>query len=239
MQPTAYPMPGTMVPMPGTMAPMPGTMAPMPSTMVSMPSTMVSMPGVMYPTVNPNMYNVNVANPGMAMVYTNGGYMANMYQPNPVYINPNISNPNVPITNIPNVNVPNTSVSCPNVPISNLNNNQGNTNRGQAPPSLLSRDPSLIGQLVASNNGIINVYFNASTGSQVVINIKEDTPFKEAVEKYCEKIKLDKKFIEMKKIIFIYLGTQMDPQSTEPIKSLKISNLSKIDVFDQGNVIGA
>ena len=237
MQPTAYPMPGTMVPMPGTMAPMPGTM-------VSMPSTMVSMPGVMYPTVNPNMYNVNVANPGMAMVYTNGGYMANMYQPNPVYINPTISNPNVPITNIPNVNVPNvnvpnTSVSCPNVPISNLNNNQGNTNRGQAPPSLLSRDPSLIGQLVASNNGIINVYFNASTGSQVVINIKEDTPFKEAVEKYCEKIKLDKKFIEMKKIIFIYLGTQMDPQSTEPIKSLKISNLSKIDVFDQGNVIGA
>ena len=242
MQPTAYPN-GTMInPMScGMVNPMPVTMAnPMPVTMANpMAAGMVNtMPGGMYPTANPIMYNPNMVNPGMGMVYQNG-FMVNMYPTNQVYINPNISNPNVPIQNISNVNVPNTSASCPTVPISNLNNNQSNTNNGEAPPSILSRDPNLIGKPVDSNDGIINVYFFASTGSKAVINIKEDTPIKEALDKYCEKVKLNKMYIEKKKILFIFLGLEINPESTASIKSIKIINNSKINVFDQANVLGA
>ena len=256
MQPTAYPsgtmintMPGTMInTMPGTMVNMPGTMVnTMQGGMVNMPGGMVNtmqggmvnMPGGMYPTVNQIMYNPSMVSPGMGMVYQNG-FMTNMYPTSQVYVNPTMSNPNVPIQNISNANVNITSVSSPNVPISNLNNNEGNTNSGAAPPSLLSRDTQLIGEVVESNDkGIINVYFDASTGSKAVINIPENTPIKEALDKYCEKVQLNKMYVEKKKILFIFLGAQIDPESTESIKSLKIINNSKINVFDQGNVLGA
>ena len=255
MQPTSYPMAGTMAspgvsPMAGTMAspgvnPMAGTMAspgvnPMAGTMVSpgvnpMAGTMVS-PGVnpmacgMYSGVNP-MYN-----PGMYSMGMGGqpGYMTGMYT-----MNPSMSNPSVPITGISNPSVPITSVSNTNVPVNNVSNNQGNENNGEAPPSLLSRDTKLVGQEVAPIDGLINVYFEASTGSKAVLNIKETTPIKEALEQYADKIKLNKQYISSKKILFLYLNKQIDPNSTAPVSTLNIRNLSKINVFDQNNVLGA
>ena len=266
MQPTSYPMAGTMAspgvsPMAGTMVspgvnPMAGTMAspgvnPMAGTMVSpgvnpMAGTMVS-PGVnpmacgMYSGVNPmacGMYSgVNpMYNPGMYSMGMGGqpGYMTGMYT-----MNPSMSNPSVPITGISNPSVPITSVSNTNVPVNNVSNNQGNENNGEAPPSLLSRDTKLVGQEVAPIDGLINVYFEASTGSKAVLNIKETTPIKEALEQYADKIKLNKQYISSKKILFLYLNKQIDPNSTDPVSKLNIHNLSKINVFDQNNVLGA
>ena len=243
MQPTSYPMAGTMA-SPGV-SPMAGTMvspgvSPMAGTMVSpgvnpMAGTMVS-PGVnpmacgMYSGVNP-MYN-----PGMYSMGMGGqpGYMTGMYT-----MNPSMSNPSVPITGISNPSVPITSVSNPNVPVNNESNNQGNENNGEAPPSLLSRDTKLVGQEVAPIDGLINVYFEASTGSTAVLNIKETTPIKEALEQYADKINLNKQYIVSKKILFLYLNKQIDPNSTDPVSKLNIHNLSKINVFDQNNVLGA
>ena len=265
MQPTSYPMAGTMA-SPGV-SPMAGTMvspgvSPMAGTMVSpgvnpMAGTMVS-PGVnpmacgmysgvnpmacgMYSGVNPmacGMYSgVNpMYNPGMYSMGMGGqpGYMTGMYT-----MNPSMSNPSVPITGISNPSVPITSVSNTNVPVNNVSNNQGNENNGEAPPSLLSRDTKLVGQEVAPIDGLINVYFEASTGSKAVLNIKETTPIKEALEQYADKINLNKQYIVSKKILFLYLNKQIDPNSTDPVSKLNIHNLSKINVFDQNNVLGA
>ena len=195
-----------------------------------MPNPAYQNPNLM---VNPAMYS-----PNMVMNNQNG-YMTGMYPMNTGMTT--ISNPNVNITGISNANVPITSVSYSNVPpVNNGSNNQGNENNGeQPPPSLLSRDTQLIGEVVDTSSGLINVYFEASTGSKAVLNIKETDPIKEVLEKYADKVKLNKQYIVSKKIIFLYLNKQIDPNSTDPVSKINIHNLSKINVFDQNNVLGA
>ena len=245
-------MPGTMV-SPGVgVNPMPGTMVnpgvyPMGGGMVNQGVYSIGygmgyqIPNPTYPNqiINPAMYNPNV------VMNNQNGYMTGMYPMNTGMPTSNvpmttISNPNVNITGISNANVPITSVSYSNVPpVNNVSDNQGNANNGDAPPSLLSRDTNLIGEVVDTSNGIINVYFEASTGSKAVLNIKDTDPIKEVLEKYADKVKLNKQYIVSKKIIFLYLNEKIDPFSTDPVKNLKIHDTSKINVFDQNNVLGA
>ena len=172
------------------------------------------------------MYPIN--NQGMV---NSGGYMANMYQPmNPGFIS--YSNPGVQptVTNAPTPTPTPTNV-----------NSQGTANNGEAPPSLLQRNTDLIGDPNApTGNGIINVFFEASTGSRAVLNLPEDTPVKDTLKKYAEKIKLNQAFIG-KKIMFLYTGKRIDnePNCDKTLKELKILNGSQITVFDQANVLGA
>jgi hypothetical protein len=170
------------------------------------------------------MYPIN--NQGMV---NSGGYMANMYQPmNPGFIS--YSNPGVQptVTNAP-------------TPTPTNVNSQGTANNGEAPPSLLQRNTDLIGDPNApTGNGIINVFFEASTGSRAVLNLPEDTPVKDTLKKYAEKIKINQAFIG-KKIMFLYTGKRIDnePNCDKTLKELKILNGSQITVFDQANVLGA
>jgi hypothetical protein len=168
------------------------------------------------------MYPIN--NQGMV---NSGGYMANMYQPmNPGFIS--YSNPGVQPT-------------VTNAPTPTNVNSQGTANNGEAPPSLLQRNTDLIGDPNApTGNGIINVFFEASTGSRAVLNLPEDTPVKDTLKKYAEKIKINQAFIG-KKIMFLYTGKRIDnePNCDKTLKELKILNGSQITVFDQANVLGA
>jgi hypothetical protein len=252
MQNPGMPMTGVMqnpgMPMTGVMQnpgmPMTGIMQnpgmPMTGVMQNPGMAYYGIQNPMYTQVNPGFYNPNMGNNGMGMGMANqNGLMVNMYPMNQGGVNPYNSNPNVPIQNNPNVIVPNTSNSTPTVQISNINNNnQGNAN-GEAPPSILSRDTQLVGETVIPANGIINVFFEASTGSRAVINIPEDTSIKEALEKYAEKINLNKQYLTNNKIIFLFSNQKLDANSTDSIKSKKILNNCKINVFDQGNVLGA
>jgi hypothetical protein len=205
----------------------------MPGQMVNqMPGQMPGQMPVQMPVQMPGnqMYQNQMVNQGMC---NSGGFMTNMYQQQPM--NPGFmpySNPSVQ-TNIPNSNVTPTTNNN-----NNVNNNQGNTN-DQEPQSLLQRNNELIGDPNApTGNGIINIFFEASTGSRAVLNISESTPIKDVLKKYAAKIKLNEKFIG-KQIMFLYTGKRIDPNSTQTVKELKINNGSQITVFDQANVLGA
>ena len=246
MNQTAFPMgnqgTGNMgMPMAGNMGmTMAGNMGNMGMPMMNnMGMPMTNYPNPMF-NGNQGMCNPNMGNPNMGM-FNQNGCMVGMYNMNPVL---SVSNPNVPISNpsISNTNVPisNPSASSPNVPVTNTNNNENNTNYGEPPESILSRDTKLIGDPNApTGNGMINVFFEASTGSKAVLNLNEDTPIKEALEKYAEKVKLNKQYLTNKKILFLFCSKQIDPTSTNSLKSIKIINQCTINVFDQANVLGA
>jgi hypothetical protein len=152
-----------------------------------------------------------------------GGYMTNMYQQmKPEYG----ANSNSGGSNTSNVINTNTS-----------NNNQGNSNNGE-PQSLLPGSNVIIGKEIETNNGIINVCFEASTGSRTIINIPEDISIKEAIEIFAKKIKLNQKYIG-KEVIFVYTGKKIKADSNDSIKTLTIHNQSVNNVFDQANVLGA
>jgi hypothetical protein len=159
-----------------------------------------------------------------------GGLMVNMYQ----QVNPGVPSNNNLTNN--NINTPSTSNINPN------QNNQGNLNNGEPQP-LLPENDEMIGKIINSK-GIINVFFEASTGSIAVININKDTPIKEAIEKYAEKIHLNKKYIG-KEVIFVLNGKKLDPFSNNLFDLLNKKDSQgeivqfKINVFDQANVLGA
>ena len=161
-----------------------------------------------------------------------GGFMTNMYQ----QVNPNVPNNNNNFSNT-NFNTPNTYNLNPN------QNTQGNSNN-EEPKSLLPENTDIIGQIVHSD-GIVNAVFEASTGSIAVIQIKESTSIKEAIEKYAERIKLNQKYIG-KEVIFVLNGKKLDPFSNDKIVAIitKKSPMDKViqfkvNVFDQANVLGA
>jgi hypothetical protein len=166
---------------------------------------------------NQNMFN----NPNMmmGMQYCNPS-MGNMYMAYPVYggIQGNTS-------------------MMPNNVNNNINNNNNNAN--QKDQSLLSRDNRLIGDPnLPTGQGYINVFFEASTGNTVVLNLKDDIGLRDALKQYMNKIQLSESYIGTQ-IVFLFNGRKLDHESNEPIKTFKIGNSSKITVFDQGNVIGA
>ena len=204
---------------------------------VQLPIQMPGQPTLMsqnYQPINTNMNNQYMINPGR-MSYSNGnGLMMNMYQQNVGHM---IYNNNAPITNSSN-----TDETCDyygkNNNSSNHINNQGNKNDDKE-ESVLARNTVLIGDPNApTGNGIINIFFEASTGSRAVINVSENTPIKEVLEKYAEKINLHKNYLG-NKVIFLLFGKKIDPSSTAPIKSINIKNGNSISVFDQQNVLGA
>ena len=162
---------------------------------------------------NQNMYN----NPNMmmGMQYFNPS-MNNMYMAYPGYGGFQGNTPMMP---------------------NNMNNNNNNAN--QQDKSLLIRDNKLIGDPnLPTGQGKINVYFEASTGNTVVLNLEENIGLRDALKLYMNKIQLSENYIG-NQIVFLFNGRKLDHESNEPIKTFKIVNSSKITVFDQGNVIGA
>ena len=159
---------------------------------------------------NQNMY----ANPSMmmGMQYCNPS-MGNMCMANPAYGGFQGNTPMMP---------------------NNVNNVMNKKDE-----SILSRDNKLIGDPnLPTGQGKINVYFEASTGNTVVLNLDENIHLRDALKQYMNKIQLSESYIGTQ-IVFLYNGRKLDHDSEESIKIFKIVNFSKITVFDQGNVIGA
>ena len=122
----------------------------------------------------------------------------------------------------------------------NMNNNVPNNNNGnQQGSSVLRRDNKLIGNPNLPTDGDkINVFFEASTGNTVVLNLSKKTGLLDALKEYIKKIGLQENNIGSE-IVFLFNGKKLDHTSTDPIEAFKIGNQSKITVFDQGNIIGA
>ena len=200
------------------------TQSPMPGQMVNQINGQIIYPA-QAPMTN-QMYQNQMVN--------QGGFMTNMYQ----QVAPGVpNNNNFTNTNFNNTPTPNT------ININSNQNNQVNSNNGE-PQSLLPENKDMIGTMVYSD-GIVNVIFEASTGSTAVIQIKESTTIKEAIEKYAEKIKLNQKYIG-KEVIFVLNGKKLDPFSNDIIVAIitkknptdKVVQF-KVNVFDQANVLGA
>ena len=199
-------------------------------------TTQSPMPGQMVNQINGQII-YQAQTPMTNQMYQNqmvnqGGFMTNMYQ----QVNPNVPNNNNNFSNT-NFNTPNAYNLNPN------QNTQGNSNN-EEPKSLLPENTDIIGQIVHSD-GIVNAVFEASTGSIAVIQIKESTSIKEAIEKYAEKIKLNQKYIG-KEVIFVLNGKKLDPFSNDIlvniiIKKNPMEKLTQftVNVFDQANVLGA
>ena len=156
----------------------------------------------------PYMYN-NFQN--MNMQYSNG-YMNNMNMAYPGYGGVPMNNNNMmqPNTNSNTTNTTNTP---------NSNNTSNNQLKG-----LLSRENKLIGDpTLPTGQGYINVFFEASTGNTVVLNIKDNLGLRDALKLYMQKLGLAENHIG-KEIVFLFNGKKLEHESNDPIKSFKIVN---------------
>ena len=198
------------------------TQSPMPGQMVNQINGQI----IYQPQMPNQMYQNQMVN--------QGGFMTNMYQ----QVAPGVPNNN----NFTNTNFNNTPTSN-TININPNQNTQGNSNN-EEPKSLLPENIDMIGKMVYSD-GIVNAVFEASTGSTAVIQIKESTSIKEAIEKYAERIRLNQKYIG-KEVIFVLNGKKLDPFSNDIIVAIitkknptdKVVQF-KVNVFDQANVLGA
>ena len=198
------------------------TQSPMPGQMVNQINGQI----IYQPQMPNQMYQNQMVN--------QGGFMTNMYQ----QVAPGVPNNN----NFTNTNFNNTPTSN-TININPNQNTQGNSNN-EEPKSLLPENIDMIGKMVYSD-GIVNAIFEASTGSTAVIQIKESTSIKEAIEKYAERIRLNQKYIG-KEVICVLNGKKLDPFSNDIIVAIitkknptdKVVQF-KVNVFDQANVLGA
>jgi hypothetical protein len=215
----------------------------------SMPNMMPAQAGNMMFSQNQNPYMFQNQMQNMGNFYQNPNF--NQFMPG--YQNQNMyNNQNMMMMGMQYFNpaMGNMCMSCPgyggfqgNTPMMqnnvNYNVNNNNNNANQKDQSLLSRDNKLIGDPnLPTGQGYINVYFEASTGNTVVLNLKDNIGLRDALKLYMNKIQLSESYIGTH-IVFLFNGRKLDHESNDSIKTFKIVNSSKITVFDQGNVIGA
>ena len=213
---------------------------------------MMNMMNNMY---NNNMNGMNFNNMNMNMMNM---MMNNMYNNNNMFNNiatnfGNMNNPNINMNNNNmansmnnlgqnnnNFNVQNNN-NINNMAFSSGNvNTINNVNNNQEPKELLPRNDKVMkDNTLVSNNGnqpIVNIAFDASTGSKVIISAPKNTTIKDLIKQYIKKINISENHIG-KDIIFLFNGEKMNPHSEKTLQDFPF--FAVITVFDQNNVIGA
>ena len=189
---------------------------------------------------NPNMM---MANPNMMM----GNPNMMMGNPNMMMGNPNImmGNPNMMMAN-PNMMMNNQNINQSNMGINNNTNTNSNTNnetKKEDDMKLDDKDEILPRNLNINNvvnpvgGDIINVVFELSNGSKIVIDENINSPFKVLAKKFCQKININEKYIHGR-IKFLFLSKLIDEDSNQILKDMSIKNFNTIIVYDDYNVIG-
>ena len=91
---------------------------------------------------------------------------------------------------------------------------------------------------VKPRGDIINIIFELSTGSKVIIDGNKKSTFKEIAKKFCQKIGLDDLYLE-KRIKFIFNTNLIRFDSSSSLDNLDIKNGSIINVYDDDGAQGA
>ena len=99
------------------------------------------------------------------------------------------------------------------------------------PSEELSTLPNCRGNLIFALKG-------TSTGLKVIIPISNESTLAELFKIYETRASLPPNVLG-DKIVFLYNGGKINPNSTDKIRTLIRGNNAKITVFDQGGVIGA
>ena len=125
-------------------------------------------------------------------------------------------------------------------PLSNSMPNP-NVQNGQMEELLPREDKTITAPMPTTNNNngmIINITLEASTGLKVIIPISNESTLAELFKIYETRASLPPNVLG-DKIVFLYNGGKINPNSTDKIRTLIRGNNAKITVFDQGGVIGA
>ena len=95
----------------------------------------------------------------------------------------------------------------------------------------IKENPGILGEQ-------IDLHFDASTGTKVLIPIGLNNTIKDAYILYCNKVDINYSQID-ENIIFLYMGQRLRFEDNRTLRQIGIRNRSSITVFDQGKVIGA
>ena len=115
-----------------------------------------------------------------------------------------------------------------------------NIDGGEAPESILRKNKTIVVQnnMLNSTGNMINITLSASTGLKVIIPISGDKTLQELFSTYADKVSIPHNALG-EKIVFLFNGAKLDPNSTDSVFSKFRGTNANITVFDQGGVIGA
>ena len=85
----------------------------------------------------------------------------------------------------------------------------------------------------------INIVMAASSGLKLVMPTPSNTPIREHIRKYLEKVNLGENILTQNVLIFLINAAKIDVNSFNPIKSICKGNSVVITVIDVKNVIAA
>ena len=210
-----------------------------PNMMMGNQNMMMNNPNMMMNNPNMMMNNPNMmmGNPNMMM----GNQNMMMNNPNMMMGNQNClnnQNNNIGFNNMANMN----GINMNNTNINTNTSNKTNENDKKDEFNIHDKEQILprnkhIDSLVEANGDIVNIVFELSTGSKITIDGNINSTFKEIGKKFCQKINLDERYLDSR-IRFICNSCLIPSDPNSSLEKLGLRNGSKVNVYDDDNVIG-